>query len=142
MELEKITNESSKEKVQNSTVSLADALSRPSSPLENELVEEAIRLENLSKKTQQSCQSNSIQEKVQTPVIEAHHSKRSVSAKETQRRQGTKTCMADLKALVPGLTELSSDIETCQVATDYIAFLKTFVDEQEFDQEFLMSQII
>ena len=46
-----------------------------------------------------------------------------------------------LKDLVPGLTPNSSEVEVCEMTVKYLKFMKTQVDIEEVDQEFLMAQI-
>ena len=46
-----------------------------------------------------------------------------------------------LKNVVPGLTPKSSEAEVCEMTVKYIKFMKTQVEIEQVDQEFLMGQI-
>ena len=46
-----------------------------------------------------------------------------------------------LRDLVPGLTPKSSEAEVCEMTVKYLKFMKTQVEIEEVDQEFLMAQI-
>ena len=46
-----------------------------------------------------------------------------------------------LKNVVPGLTPNSSEVEVCEMTVKYLKFMKTQVDIEEVDKEFLMAQI-
>ena len=43
--------------------------------------------------------------------------------------------------MVPGLTPKSSDAEVCEMTVKYVKFMKTQVEIEEVDKEFLMGQI-
>ena len=65
----------------------------------------------------------------------------SPSERETNRRQRMVNGVTKLKALIPGLTPQSNDMEVLEKTHRYIEFLRRFVDEKH-DEMFLQNQIL
>ena len=49
--------------------------------------------------------------------------------------------MDTLRDLVPGLTPKSSEDKVCEMTVKYVKFMKTQVEIEQVDKEFLMGQI-
>jgi len=111
--------------------------------IENELIKEAKKLEGIFNET---VEKNSAKKPVEALKEIIVHSTinpytRNVNEKEKDRRKRNRKGIETLKDVVPGLTPNSSEVEVCEMTVKYLKFMKTQVDIEEVDQEFLMAQI-
>lgn len=75
------------------------------------------------------------------PMIEPFEVTLTASAKERQRRKRNLSAIMNLKKIVPGLSENSSETEVCELTAKYIFFLKKKVGP-DHDKGFLRTQIL
>jgi len=111
--------------------------------IENELIKEAKKLEGNLKETVEKNSAKkpveAVKEKTVRTTIAPYT--RNVNEKEKDRRKRNRKGIDALKNLVPGLTTKSSDDVVCEMTVKYVKFMKTQVEIEEVDKEFLMGQI-
>jgi len=133
------------------------------SKLEEKLIAEAMRQEEIMKKSLEShilfksddilipqgkrdddsekVEDKKVEPETRTNVIVPYEDTRSLNSKETQRKKRTMDSLEALKKLVPGLNENSEEKEVYEMTAKYIEFMKKYVSP-DFDKSFLMKQIM
>lgn len=113
--------------------------------IENELIKEAKKLEgNLEENVEKNTAKKPVEPVKEITVrttIDPTPYTRNVNEKEKERRKRNRKGIDTLKDLVPGLTPKSSEAEVCEMTVKYVKFMKTQVEIEEVDKQFLMGQI-